>query len=200
MNARVIQVIGPAPLTLDQAYRHLNIIRDDDVPPPHPDDDYIKDAIDAAISWAEGFTRMAITPKKYELVVDNLPGCNPLILPFAAPLISVDSVHYIDLDNVEQLLPQTQYHIAHKMPAVLQRKHGATFPPTSPNLGAVRITYSAGYASPLLCPPDILRALKQVMADFFENREDSTPLNLRPIGFSARNLLQPRRIYCDGAA
>lgn len=200
MNARVVQVIGPAPLTLDQAYRHLNIIRDEDVPPPHHDDDDITDAIAGAIAWAEGFTRMTITPKKYELVVDALPGCAPLVLPFAAPLISVESVHYIGLDGVEQLLPQTQYHVAPKMPAVLQRKHGAAFPPTSPNLGAVRVTYSAGYADASLCPPDILRALKQVMADFFENREDSTPLNLRPIGFSARNLLQSRRIYCDGAA
>jgi len=200
MSARIIEVLGSSPLTLDKARKHLNLIPNDDSPPTHHDDDQIQDAINDATAWAEAFTRRAISLKRYEMAIDNFPFCSPVALPFAAPLVDLESIHYLDLMGVEQLLATTIYHVTdHTNPAIFERKYGAFWPAVAKQSGAIKITYTAGFVADAIVPPDIMRALKQVMAEFFENREDSTPLNMRPVSFTAKNLLQPHRLYHEGA-
>lgn len=196
---RILAILGSAPLSLDKARKHLNIIPDQESPPSHPDDDVITDAINDATTWAERFTGRALTSKRYEAFLDAFPCPDVLFrLPFAAPLKQLESVKYLDQDGAEQTLAPDQYVVLdHLMPASFQAAPGVTFPATSRQSGCVRVVYTAGYddTNKDLFPPDVMRAIKQVTAEFFENREDATPLNVRPVSFTSQNLLQPSRLY-----
>lgn len=197
MTHRIIAIIGEAPLTLDKARKHLNILPDSNSPPSHPDDDVIQDAITDAVAWAENYMLRAITPKRYEVFFDSLPSqsCSPH-LPFAAPLMELESIHYLDADGVEQSIDINTHVKVHVMsPAAFELKIGQRWPASMSGTETVRVTYTAGYSDVTLMPADIMRALKQIMAEFFENREDSTMLNQRPVSFSSKNLLQPHRLY-----
>lgn len=197
MTHRILAVIGTAPLSLEKARKHLNILPDENSPPSHPDDDVIQDAINDAVAWAENYLLRSITPKRYEAFFDSLPtkACFPR-LPFAAPLMALESIHYLDQSGVEQVLDSSTYVVLSRMsPAAFDLKIGQTWPASSVGPESVRVVYTAGYADTATFPSDIMRALKQIMAEFFENREDSTMMNQRPVSFSSKNLLQPHRLY-----
>lgn len=202
-HARFIKRNGDFPITLEKARQYLNIIpyegRGPDEALGHPDDPVIQDCIAEACAVCETYTGRALANNSYQLYVNGL-DC-PIRLPFAAPLIEVESVEYLDPAGAWQALdPATYVALAHLQPAMIDRAVPYVgLPPRKVVAGNIRISYKAGPTDELPVPDDILRAMKQIMADMFENREDTTPLSLRNVPRSARWLMNQYRLYKDGA-
>ena len=186
------------PLTLEQARKHLRVTPYGS-PPEHPDDDDILSAITDARQYCEDYTGRSFAEKIYEIALDAFP-CGAIELPMGAPLISVDAISYVDAEGNLETLATNLYAVdKYQMPGWVVSAVGAYWPETLAAVNAVKVQYKAGYndANPL--PGNARRALKLVMADFFENRENSTPLALRRIPNPAETLLNSLRLYRDNA-
>lgn len=91
-----------------------------------------------------------------------------------APVTAIDSIKYIDttgalqtLDpNLYQVDPQTDSDPVRILPA-----YGKTWPATRYQPNAVTIQFEAGYADAAHVPGLIKLAIKQILADWNENRE-----------------------------
>jgi len=195
----VIDMIDAPPVSLDAQRRHLRIIPDPGPTPSHPHDPDIISALEDATAFVEEYTRRSFRRKRYMVAVGARAGRCAVTLPFAAPLVSVETVEYIDPQGAVQLLPSSAYFVVLNNPSSILPKGDEGWPAMAMRPDAIRVTYVAGYVNQNTIPPNVIRAIKQVAADFFENREDSTPLNSRPVSFHATNLLQFERIYAEAA-
>lgn len=85
-----------------------------------------------------------------------------------APLQSITSVTYYDLDNTLQTLSSAYYAVdAAADPGTIELAQNYSWPSTYERPGAVRITFVAGYATPQLVPPGILLAIRYAIAQAF---------------------------------
>lgn len=194
-----IVVVPPTaePLSLEKARKHLRITPYGS-PLEHEDDGEIQEALSDARQYCQTYTRRALAEQTLQIAMRNFPCGLSISLPYAAPLIEIVSVTYKDADGIDQVLPVETYSVnSYSLPASISLAYGAAWPVVYGDDTAVKITYKAGYTEETL-PRDLLRAIKLVMADFFENRENTTPLNLRKVGIAAENLMNQYRVYKDG--
>ncbi len=121
---------------------------------------------------------------------------SPIILP--APLISVTSIKYLDLDNVEQTLDVSQYVVSDSAPGMIHPI--GTWPSHFSREDALRISFQTGYSapgeSPMLSEPlpaTIRVAMLMQIADMYENREAQVE---KPLSANQTlvNLLAPYRL------
>jgi uncharacterized phiE125 gp8 family phage protein len=128
------------------------------------DDGRIRSLISTARQHAEMQTRRQLLHARWQLTLDAFPLAwegTPLpfpnavnIPPFAvmlphSPLVKVVSIQYIDMAGAQQTMPTSDY-VVNKAnePALITPAFGKIWPITLPQIGAVTITYDAGYASP----------------------------------------------------
>jgi hypothetical protein len=94
-----------------------------------------------------------------------------IILP-RAPLVSIDSVQYLDTTNILQTLNLSQYVVTTGSPGRMAPIFGAIWPVTLPQIGAVQIQFTAGYsADASAVPANVVAAIKLVLGLLYENRE-----------------------------
>lgn len=142
---------------------HVDEARSDRRIDDHADDAKIRSLIVAARQAAESKTRQQLMHARWLLTMDTLPmaGCSaavPLrgssIPSFAirlphSPLVNVISVEYLDMSGAWQTMSPSDYVInAGMMPAIITPCFGKVWPIPLPQIGSVRVTYNAGYASP----------------------------------------------------
>jgi uncharacterized phiE125 gp8 family phage protein len=151
---------GPA-LSLADAKTQLRV----DVP---DDDGYILALISAATAHVEQITGRALAQTIYKLSLDFWPKQCALALP-RAPVTAINSIKYLDAENVERLLNNTVYQ-AHLTAdeSRLSLAPGQTWPTIAPRLGAVRIEFVAGYEAGI--PAPLSQALKLLVSHWYENR------------------------------
>lgn len=162
-----ICIIPPAgePLDIQEALQHLRVTDDDQVP-------RIKRAIRGARGDAEMKTRNQLLHARWKLVLDTFPMAGSgAVAPFTdasnipayavilphAPLVRVVKIEYVDMGGAVQTMPPADYVAnAASMPALITPRFGKVWPIPLPQIGAVTITYDAGYASPIkvLAPGD----------------------------------------------
>lgn len=109
------------------------------------------------------------------------------------PLVSIDSIQYIDDTGVLQTLDPSQYTVDVKStPGRLSPAFGVFWPGTQAEIDAVQIQFQAGYVSPTPLPARVRIAIKRLVAHWYQNREDvGKPMNELPLG--VRNLAQSLR-------
>ena len=127
------------------------------------DNSRIRSLIAAARQSVETITRQQLMHARYQLTLNsfptseygaqslgaaNIPSC-AVRLPHA-PLVRVVSIQYVDMGGVVQTMPTSDYVVNNaNMPGLVAPVFGKIWPISIPQIGAVTITYDAGYASPI---------------------------------------------------
>jgi uncharacterized phiE125 gp8 family phage protein len=183
-----LQLVTPPagePISLAEAKLHLRVDGGDD-------DLLIGSLITAARQAAETITGRQLMTARWRLVLDAFPG--PLLmhagsgssfsLPTHAILLAkcpvqfVVSVEYLDMNGTTQVLPASDYVLdAACEPARLSPVFGKTWPPTLPQIGAVTVTFDAGYGSASEVPEGLKSWIKLRVGSLYGHREEMAVLS-----------------------
>ena len=187
---------GPSvePFLLADAKLHLKVLTTNE-------DALITDMITAAREEVEKYCNISLVEQTIEEsfpcfpVAENYNMLSSLWLS-VSPLISIDSISYIDTDGVSQPLATTVYDLDDKQkPGKVTLKFNQTWPATAKIENAVTVTYKAGFgATAADVPQSIKQAMLLMLGNWFEKREDDpqTPFT-RKIG-NAQWLLNKHRV------
>ena len=179
-------------IDMDVLKRHLRISFEDD-------DDDIRAYMQAAVDMLEGDTGYlgrALLEQTWDAFYNYFPTrdrCDSAYGSFIQlpmpPVVSVGGVFYKDGNGVEQTMPPSGY------TTDLVQQPALVFSKAWPAIGdfpaAIRVRFTAGYPvvdGDSTIPPAIISALKLLIADLYENREqtlvDGTATEL-PMGVHA---------------
>ncbi len=178
-------------LSVDALKAHLRVTVSDD-------DDLIGGLIPVARELVESWTRRAILATQFQICFDRFPLLpntqyapgNPNVLTPVlqntwpldpslwallfprSPLISVDAVQYVDLAMNLQTMPSSGYLVdAQSEPGRITTSTGGYWPATAFVPQAVRITFTAGYATSALVPATLKQAIKMLAGAFYDSRD-----------------------------
>lgn len=202
-----LQLITPAaqePVSILEARQHLRVDFDDD-------DALISVLISAARQAAETLTGRQFITARWKLVLDSFPGPSlmgvpagvPFTLPGHAillpkgPVQSVVAINYLDMAGVLQTMPAANY--AQDLfcePARITPVFGQIWPIPLPQIGAVSVTFDAGYGAPEQVPEGIKSWIKLRVGSLYAHREDLAALSrgrIEPLPF-LDGLLDPYRM------
>jgi uncharacterized phiE125 gp8 family phage protein len=201
MTDRVVTIVEPPAermVTLDEAKAHLRVDHDDD-------DALIEAYILAAeqrIDGPRGICGRCFQPQKLRVAFHSFGEC--IELPFP-PLISVDSITYLDSNGDEQTFAETGnwrvIGVGSEQGASIVPLYGVEWPSllatADPDL--VRVTFNAGYiatSSPEnnKVPETVRAAVKLIVSDWYEFRSSTViGTTAAPLPHGAEMLLAPYR-------
>ena len=156
-----LETILEQPIDLASAKLHLRVDHADE-------DELITALIAAAVDMASQHTGRSIAKSTWLLCLDAFPfAAMRLLWP---PVLSVESVKYLDADGAEQTLPTASYIVdAHKEPARLVAASGQVWPASLPTPNAVTVRYAAGYGAE--CPEPVRQWILLQVGHWYKNRE-----------------------------
>lgn len=163
------------PVSLTEAKRQCRILPDDDT-----FDDELAELIDAATSHLDGkegeLGGVCLEPQQWELVLDC--WSDVIEIPIG-PVLSVDSISYLDADGFLQTLSGASYSAdLASSSAYVVRNAEATWPVLLDAINAVRVRFTAGhrgtgsgdsYVSAV--PAPLRRAILLLVGHWFVNHE-----------------------------
>jgi len=188
---RMTRIVAPTayPVSLVEVKSHCNIY--------HSDWDANLDRLIAAITQRldgyEGILGRALMPQTWRMSCDCLND-NEIDIPLP-PLISIDSLQYIDSTDVLTTITDAEYQIINndKWSSKLRPVYGTVWPVAKDQPDSVYLTFTAGYPVGEF-PEAIKHAMLMIISHWNEQREDmllgSTP---HEILHSAKDLLAPYR-------
>jgi uncharacterized phiE125 gp8 family phage protein len=147
-------------IPLADARVQLNLTADDTF-----HDAKVRDARDAAIGWAEGYTGRSLQQREWLWEIDQF--CRVL----TAPVGPVDSatVEYYDSDGVDTTIDPAEFYVGNNR---LVAAINSSWPYADGRPGGVRITLTAGYATAEEIPTYLMAAVKLAMTAMFEDRSN----------------------------
>lgn len=150
-------------LTLDDAKSQLNI-----EPEFTQDDSLIESCIHAAAAFVEKRMQGALMAQTWEAQLIDFKSTIELK---KSNITDITAVKYYNLSNVDTTVNSSDYQkdLA-SVPARLIFNTGYAWPSVYDRFDAVRVTFSAGYASAAAVPYDLRMALKLLVTHFYENR------------------------------
>lgn len=177
----LVQVTAPVcePITLEQAQRWCYVLDD-------RQNDELEMLIAAMRAYAENYTRRAYVAQQWELAIPHFPYPFGIIYVPKPPLISVDSISYIDFaSGATMVVSPSVYQVdARSSPGRIKPAWLQVWPSTRFDWNAVIVKFTCGYASPTYSGPtpalDAVRArvpdnlklwMKARISTLFENRE-----------------------------
>jgi uncharacterized phiE125 gp8 family phage protein len=186
------------PLSLQEAQLHLRVDNADT-------DTLITAQIIAARELVEKLTRRALLTQHWKYVADSFPSPSLMGIPFGkvfgipanafvlekSPVASVDSITYLDMSGVRQTMPATDY-VAELVgePCRITPVFGKIWPIPLPQIGAVEVNFTAGYAAGV--PEGIKLAMKLIIeANFDPGFEMRGNLEFERKMKAAENILLP---------
>jgi uncharacterized phiE125 gp8 family phage protein len=181
------------PITLEEAKKHCRIETDDE-------NTLIEGFIKAAREHCEKFQNRAYCQQTFELWLDAFPTVGQIQIP-RPPLISVESIKYYDVDNVEHEFSDEEYFVDTKNePGWVVLNYGSCWPTeTLRPANGVCVIFTAGYEpgdydDAENVPADVKSAIKLLVGHLFENRESTSATDLKEIPKGVNDLLWPDRI------
>jgi uncharacterized phiE125 gp8 family phage protein len=150
-------------VSLVEAKLHLRVDFDED-------DMLIASLITAARQAAETLTGRQLTTARWRQVLDCFPGPSLMGVPAGqvftlpghaillakAPVQSVVSIDYLDMASALQTMPASSYTVdAACEPARITPVFGQIWPVSLPQMGAVLVTFDAGYGNASRVPEGI---------------------------------------------
>lgn len=202
-----MQLITPPagePVSLQEAKAHLRVDFDDD-------DGLIQALIAAARQAAETITNRQLMSARWKLVMDSFPGPSlmgvpagqPFSLPGHAilihksPVLNVVSINYLDMAGVLQSMTASNYTVdAACEPARITPVFGQIWPIALPQIGAVSVTFDAGYGAATSVPEGIKSWIKLRVGSLYAHREEVAALSrgrIEPLPF-VDGLLDPFKV------
>lgn len=185
MNYR--QVTGPAtePLTYAEVKAFLRLNDDSE-------QTFVTTLITIARQIVEGQTWRPLISQSWALQFDA-SELNLFISNInKAPIISIDSVTYYDVNNALQTLSPTLYETdIYGNPARFRLK---SIPTVYDRMGALIVNFVCGYTNASAVPQAIKQAMLLIIGHLYENRSDvltGTQINEMPL--ASRYLLEPYR-------
>lgn len=166
----------------------------------------IPDLLKAARLLFERHTGRTLHQTTYDAFLDDWPsGSCPILLPRAAPLISVTGVYYLDDDGTEQTWATTEWISSTRtLPGRVAPAYGEQYPTaTLYPLSPIRVRYVAGIAnaSPQTYPDDRIRiAIMEIAGSMYELREAEyvtdnwAGLDVSKLTFGAQALINSCRV------
>ena len=181
----LIQTSAPVrePVLLADAKNHLRV--DTDIT---QDDVLIAMLIGAARRYAEMYCNRSFITQQWRLVLDSFPGPSKYGVPFGTPyslpahaillergtVRSIDSIVYTAMDGTEATMPDTDW-IADLSGGLarLTPRFGKIWPIPLPQIGAVKVNFTAGYGNePTDVPEGIRHWILLRVSSLYENREE----------------------------
>jgi uncharacterized phiE125 gp8 family phage protein len=181
LNYQVVTPPTEEPVSLTTAKLHLRV-------DGSTDDALIGAYIVAAREKAEGLARRAFVTQTLRATLDAWPVERTISLP-RPPLQSVSSIKYIDANGAEQTLGAGDYVIdTGSEPGRLSFKSSFAWPGSSlKEIGAIGITFVAGYGAAAAVPELYKQAILLILAFWYENREiGDVPAGIRDMLVSER--------------
>ena len=184
-----VRIIAPAagavqPVTLAEARAQTRADCNDE-------DGLLGLLISVATQAATDRLQRALVPTRYRLTLDSFPDAIELLMP---PIISVESVKYIDISGEQQTLaPQDTFLDKVSEPGQLVPAAGRTWPATQDRINAVEVEYTAGYPASAI-PLPIKQWILLAIGDMYANRERSSEKPAVPQDF-AEGLLDTYKIW-----
>lgn len=181
----ITQTVAPAtePITRAEAKVYLRL--DDDLT---ADDTLIDTLISAARIYAETYCGRSFITQQWRLVLDSFPSPQTFGVPWGrpwsippqaiqlerGPVQTVESVQYLDMGGTLQTMSASQYtaELTSPQPRITP-VFGAVWPVPLPQIGAVRVNYTAGYGTAASSVPAGIRQwLLLRVATLYRNREE----------------------------
>lgn len=126
--------------------------------------------VEAATAQAEAFCRRRFVTQRWRATLDAFPS-RAIVVPFP-PLVSVESVTYVDGDGALQTLASTEYVVrSAETPGEIVPVRGKSWPAAAVEPDAVRVEFTCGYGAPDAVPAPIKRAVLLVVGTLYANRE-----------------------------
>lgn len=183
-------VTAPAeyPVTLDQCKGDLKIQHT-------AEDDLIEDYIAAATDYAQEVLGKKIISQTWDYSFRFPDDCGRVWLPLA-DASSITSIKYFDGDNVEQTLSVGDFYF-YKFgdTAYLTPKPDISWPTVYSRTDAMTVRFVVGYGAAGSVPPAISRAIRLLVAHWFEHRTavivNGSPMD---VPFGVESLLNIHRI------
>lgn len=168
----------------------------------HDEDEDLAAWISTARELSEDFTGRVWIDSTWEMLICDWP-CGGLLIP-KGPLIAINSIEYLDADNVYQLADSADYRFAQDEPPRIFWEpstpiyRGATARHDSIRL-ELRLGYpGAGSPNDAAGVPNLAKqAIRMMVAHWYENREAvATETRQQPseMPYGFERLLQPLRI------
>lgn len=126
--------------------------------------------IPAAVDQAElRLGGRAIIEQKWRVTLDSFK--QTIRLP-KSPLISVESIKYIDTDGILQTLANTEYQVkTDEVEGLVYPAYGKAWPSVRCEPGAIRIEFSAGFGAAADVPASIKNWILMAVATWYRQRE-----------------------------
>lgn len=174
----------------------VNII---EVAPESAEDTEIGDLITVAREMVEEHTGRRLITQTWNYYLDEWPANDKIKLPYA-PLQSVSSIKYTDDDGTENTMSTSDYNIdTVSEPGRIVLTDSGEWPSDTLNtLNPINIEYVSGYGGSTSVPKAFKQAIKLIVGDLYENRENSRDTKygeLKEIPFSAKRLLSRKRVW-----
>lgn len=155
------------PVTVAEAKAHLRI--EDEFT---ADDAYITALLLAAREHVEQITSRKLITQTWTLKLDRWPTADRIKLPFGN-LQSVTSVVYLDEDGTSTTWGSAEYIVEPGDPGLVVLADGYTWPvsdlyPVHP----IRVLFTCGYGLAVSVPAALKHAIKILVSDYYEHRED----------------------------
>lgn len=189
MSLQLVTAPAEEPVSLSEAKSHLRVDISDD-------DTLIGGLIASSREIVEQITRRALVTQTWKVVLDQFPAGQELALPLP-PLLSVTSIIYTDKDGTENTFASSNYVVdTGSEPGRIVLQHGCAWPSvTLYPVAAVSVQYVAGYGAASDVPETIKHAMKLLIGDFYENRENTLiGAGVRQLPMSVTALLWPHRV------
>lgn len=195
LRMALLEVTAPSnpPMSRDEAKDHLHVLNDDD-------NDYIDSLIEVVrkkIDGADGYLGRCLITQTWDCFLDwNFPdGDRSIEIPLG-PLQSVTYIKHTDTDGVVQTVNSSVYTVDIKtarsriLPAYSQY-----WPSCRDIVNAVQIRGVFGHGlTDASIPAPIKHAMKLMIGHLYENREETTTLDLSALPQGVAALLEPYRL------
>jgi uncharacterized phiE125 gp8 family phage protein len=132
------------------------------------DNTMISQLMAAATEWLENFQQRTFITKERILQLDSFPL---IIQPPYPPLLTIESIEYIDTAGDEQTLDEAYYRVdTYNEPGRVTEAYNYCWPSTQNVTGAVTITYTAGYGAAADVPDDIKTEIMNIVQFLYERQ------------------------------
>lgn len=158
------------------------------------EDDLIESYIVAASKYASEVVGRKLVSETIKYSIENTDYCGNVKLPFM-PVSSISEIQYYDSDNASQTLDANDFYLYnYDNESVLVPKTNTVWPTIYNRRDAINITFVAGYGNATDIPPTITKAIRLLVAHWYENRTASVVgVSITDLPFAVENLLNSER-------